>query len=123
LGVEKRRITAGASEGAPGRVPGEGTMKDKTGLMGDEVKVINRELMPMVDQCVDEAHARNPGLHGMLALEVKLANAEGVGSIFEAVEPGATNEVADPAMMDCIVSRRSASPCRCRKPIASKRSC
>ncbi len=77
-------------------------MKDKTGLMGDEVKVINRELMPMVAQCVDEAHERNPGLHGMLALGVKLASAEGVGSIFEAVEPAATNEVADPVMIDCI---------------------
>ncbi len=92
----------GASGDEPAPTPREGTMKDKTGLMGDEVKVINRELMPMVAQCVDEAHERNPGLHGMLALGVKLASAEGVGSIFEAVEPGATNEVADPAMIDCI---------------------
>ena len=77
-------------------------MKDKTGLLGDEVKVINRELIPMVADCVDEAHERNPRLHGMLALEVKLASAEGVGSIFETVEPGARNEVQDPEMIDCI---------------------
>lgn len=77
-------------------------MRDRTGLMGDEVKVINRELMPMVDQCVNEAQERNPRLHGMLALAVKLASAEGVGSIFESVEPPATNEVDDPEMIDCI---------------------
>ena len=77
-------------------------MKDKTGLMGDEVKVINRELMPMVADCVDHAQERNPHLHGMLALSVKLASAEGVGSVFETVEPGATNEVDDPEMIDCI---------------------
>ena len=77
-------------------------MKDRTGLMGDEVKVINRELMPMVGQCVDEAHERNPRLHGMLGLSVQLASAEGVGSIFETVEPTATNEVNDAEMIDCI---------------------
>jgi hypothetical protein len=94
--------TGGSSSGEPDHVPGEGTMKDKTGLMGDEVKVVNRELMPMVDQCIDEAHERDPRLHGMLALGVKLASAEGVGSIFETVEPTATNEVLDPEMIDCI---------------------
>ena len=77
-------------------------MRDRTGVMGDEVKVVNRELMPMVADCVDEAHERDPRLHGMLALGVKLANAEGVGSIFEAVEPGAKNEVDDAQMIDCI---------------------
>jgi hypothetical protein len=77
-------------------------MKDRTGLMGDEVKVINRELMPMVDQCVNEAHEHNARLHGMLALSVKLASAEGVGSIFETVEPAPTNQVEDADMIDCI---------------------
>jgi hypothetical protein len=77
-------------------------MKDRTGLMGDEVKVINRELMPMVGQCVDEAQQRSPRLHGMLALSVELASAEGIGSIFETVEPSAKNEVDDPEMIDCI---------------------
>ena len=38
----------------------------------------------------------------MLALGVKLASAEGVGSIFESVEPTSANEVDDPEMIDCI---------------------
>jgi hypothetical protein len=96
-------VTApGPSGPEPAHVPREGTMKDKTGLMGDEVKVVNRELMPMVAGCVDEAHERNPRLHGMLALSVKLASAEGVGSVFETVEPSAANEVPDPELIDCI---------------------
>ncbi|HEU4580276.1 MAG TPA: hypothetical protein VFS67_18600 [Polyangiaceae bacterium] len=84
------------------RAPREGTMKDKTGVMGDEVKVINRELMPMVDECVQAAHERDARLHGMLALSVKLASAEGVGSILEAVEPTDRNEVHDPELIDCV---------------------
>lgn len=92
-------------------------MKDKTGLMGDEVKVINRELMPMVGQCVDEAHERNPRLRGMLGLSVKLASAEGVGSIFESVEPTETNEVQDAEMIDCI--RQSAFTLSLPKPKAN----
>jgi len=106
--VRGRSSTSGTSAapagsgGEPDHVPGEGTMKDRTGLMGDEVKVINRELMPMIDQCVDEAHERNPRLHGMLGLSVKLASAEGVGSIFETVEPTAKNQVDDAEMIDCI---------------------
>jgi hypothetical protein len=93
---------AAGSESEPARTRREGTMKDKTGLMGDEVKVVNRELMPMVAECVDEAQARDPRLHGMLALGVKLASTEGVGSIFESLEPTDANEVRDPALIDCI---------------------
>jgi hypothetical protein len=109
---------SGAPADAQDRAPREGTMKDKTGLMGDEVKVVNRELMPMVADCVDHAQERNPRLHGMLALGVKLASAEGVGTIFEAVEPGATNEVGDLELIDCI--RQSAFTIELPKPKANR---
>lgn len=97
----------------------DGTMADKTGVMGEEIKIINHELLPMVGQCFDEALQRKPGLHGMLALGVKLAGVEGVGSVFESVEPMAQNEVADDEMIDCV--RQSAFSIDLPPPRADRR--
>jgi hypothetical protein len=38
----------------------------------------------------------------MLAVSIKLAGAEGVGSIIESLEPDAKNEVSDDELIDCI---------------------
>ena len=94
-------------------------MADKTGVMGEEVKIINHELLPMVGQCFDEALQRKPGLHGMLALGVKLAGVEGVGSVFEALEPVEKNEVADDELIDCV--RQSAFSIDLPPPRADRR--
>jgi hypothetical protein len=91
--------TSPGGTGAPER---EGTMADKTGKLGEVVKVINHELMPMVDHCYQDALEQHPHLHGMLALHVKVTSVEGVGSIFEAVEPDATSQVFDADFIDCV---------------------
>jgi hypothetical protein len=80
----------------------DGTMADKTGKMGEVIKILNHELIPMIRQCYDDALTRAPHLHGMLALQMKVASAEGVGSIFEAVEPDATNQIPDPDFIECV---------------------
>lgn len=80
----------------------DGTMADRTGKLGDVVKILNHELAPMVDHCYQDALEQNPRLHGMLALHVKVASVEGVGSIFETVEPDATNQVSDADFIDCV---------------------
>ena len=74
--------------------------------------------MPLIDECYERAHERNPQLRGMLALGVKFASAEGVGSIIEAVEPEAMNEIPDPEFIDCI--RQSAFTIELPMPTADR---
>ena len=110
---------AGGAGGSKPRVYPEGTMADKTGDFGPEVAVLNRDFIPLVAECFDQAHARNPRLGGMLALNVSLAHAEGVGGIIESVEPGPGNQVRDPEMLECV--RQSAFSVELPEPKRSGR--
>jgi hypothetical protein len=94
-------------------------MKDRSGLMGAEVRVINRELMPLIDECYDRAHERDPQLRGMLALGVVFASEQDAGAIIESVEPTARNEVPDEELIDCI--RQSAFTIEFPNPVESSR--
>lgn len=93
---------------APGRAPapagGEpGTLVDKTGkLTEEEMRILNHELMPMISQCLDQAHERDPRLKGMLAVELKFASAEELGSIVETAEPAPINELGDEELLECV---------------------
>jgi hypothetical protein len=95
---------------APGPVPGTapvpddvGTMVDKTGeLSAEALRVLNHELMPMVSQCLDQAHERDPRLQGMLALQIGLASVEALGSMIETVEPSPVNDLGDPELIECV---------------------
>jgi hypothetical protein len=89
-----------APTSASGEAPG--TMADRTGKLGPEVKALNQQLMPLVGQCFDQAKERGVRGNGMLALGVKLAGAEGIGRIIESVEPTANNAIGDPELIDCV---------------------
>jgi hypothetical protein len=93
---------AAGAAGSGTRVYKEGTMADKVGDFGEEVGVLNRELLPLVGECYDQAHERNPRLTGMLALSVSFAHAEGVGGIIESVEPGPGNQLHDDELLECV---------------------
>lgn len=79
-------------------------MKDRTGELSEgEIHVLNHELMPLVDECLEQAHERNPALRGMLAVNVDLASAEGVGGIFESAEADPQlNELHDDELIECV---------------------
>jgi len=77
-------------------------MKDRTGTLGPEVKALNRQLIPLVDQCFDQAKERGVRGRGMLALGVKLTGADGIGRIIESVEPAPNNAIDDPELIDCV---------------------
>lgn len=79
------------------------SLVDKTGtLTEEELRVLNHELMPMISQCLDQAHERDPQLKGMLAVELAFASAEDLGSIVEAVEPAPINDLGDEELLDCV---------------------
>ena len=77
-------------------------MRDRTGVMPETVKALNAQFGPLVDQCFDQAQERGVNQHGMLALAVTLASAEGVGRIIEAIEPTANNAIHDAELIDCL---------------------
>lgn len=82
--------------------PAVGTMVDKTGELGEEVRVLNEQFAPLFDECQEQAHERNPRLGGMLALSMRFASAEGIGGIIESVEPAPDNEVKDDELIECL---------------------
>jgi hypothetical protein len=77
-------------------------MRDRTGVMPETIRAINAQFGPLVDQCFDQAQERGVNQRGMLGLAVKLASAEGVGRIIEAIDPTAGNEIDDAELIDCL---------------------
>jgi hypothetical protein len=105
----RRRVLDSPASRAPAPAPApspsgeaQGTMKDRTGKLGPEVKALNQQLLPLVGQCFDQAKERGVRGRGMLALGVKFAGAEGIGRIIEAVEPVDGNAIDDPELIDCV---------------------
>lgn len=115
LDSPEARAPAAAAASASGDAPAG--MKDRTGKMGPEVKALNQQLLPLVDQCFDQAKERGVRGRGMLAVEVKFAGAEGIGRIIESVEPAESNAIGDPELLDCV--RQSAFTVDLPPPTAS----
>jgi len=118
----KAKAGAASAARAPDAPPSSATdtpapMKDKTGMMGAEVKALNAQFLPLVDQCFDQAKERGVRQRGMLALNMKLAGAEGVGRIIESLEPAENNPIDDPELIDCL--RQSAFTVDLPEPTAT----
>jgi hypothetical protein len=86
-------------------------MKNRMGPEHEEtVQAINRELVPLVDECIELARARNQAsapsarhpTTGMLAIAVSAIGDEEVGSVVEAVDFPEDNELSDPDLLECV---------------------
>jgi hypothetical protein len=66
------------------------------------VQAINRELLPLVDECIELAKSRNQPATGMLAISVSAIGDEEVGSVVEAVDFPENNELHDPDLLECV---------------------
>lgn len=82
--------------------PTPGNMIDRTGNHGHMVKVMNEDLMPLVDECYALARETQPELTGMLVLNVEMIGDEDIGGVVESVGLGAENEIVDPALVECV---------------------
>jgi hypothetical protein len=109
----------GATAPRAGEPPGEGAARapekksgddqglvDQTGWGKNTAAQLNRELMPLVNECVDQALARNPKLRGSLALDVTVAPMNDPlhkdRAIIEAVKEASRNKVEDAELVECI---------------------
>jgi hypothetical protein len=93
---------AGEAERPDDEPPAPGNLIDRTGNHGHMVKVMNEDLMPLVDECYALARATQPALTGMLVLDVEMIGDEELGAVVESVVPGQGNEVADPSLIECV---------------------
>jgi hypothetical protein len=78
-----------------------GGLKDKTGWGDDSVKQLNKELTPLISECIDQAKARNPKLHGSLVLGMSVAPTDS-GKVIISATPTDRNEVVDAELLECI---------------------
>lgn len=93
---------AGSGVAGSGAESSSGGLTDKTGWDDSSaVKQLNKELMPLVSECIDQARARNPRLHGLLALAMNVAPTEN-HKIIVSVKPGPGNQVEDAELFECI---------------------
>lgn len=93
----KRGGGAAAEEGQAA-----GKIVDNSGDHGYLMKVMNEELMPLVDECYELARAGRPELAGMLVLDVEILGEEEIGGVVEEVAPGTNNELSDPTLNECV---------------------
>jgi hypothetical protein len=79
-----------------------GGLKDKTGWGDDAaVKQLNKELTPLLSECIDQAKSRNPKLHGNLVLVLNVAPTDS-GKVIISATPGNHNEIVDAELLECI---------------------
>lgn len=93
----KRGGGAAAEEGQAA-----GKIVDNSGDHGYLMKVMNEELMPLVDECHALARASKPELAGTLVLDVQILGDEEIGGVVDSVTPANINEVDDPTMNECV---------------------
>lgn len=78
-----------------------GNLIDRTGNHGHMVKVMNEDLMPLVDECYALASETQPELTGLLVLNVEMIGDEDIGGVVESVVLGPESELVDPALVEC----------------------
>ena len=77
-------------------------MQDRTGNHAYLARVLNQDLLPLVDECEQLARVKHPELAGLLNLNVEILGDEDIGGVIDALEPAANNEVADPELLECV---------------------
>lgn len=82
--------------------PEPGNIKDRIGGRKALMDALNRDFMPLADECIAEATARLPELEGMLAIGIEVVGDAELGSVVETVSAGELNEVDDADLWECM---------------------
>lgn len=99
--------SSGAASGGAAPVPtaasrSEG-LRDRTGGWGQAiVGQLNKELLPLASECIDQATARSPRLEGTLALDLVVVPVDAKRAIVESVTPSPYNQIQDDELVECI---------------------
>ncbi len=84
------------------RPPGD--LKDRTGGgpgRAAMLQQLNHDLMPLIDECLEQARERDPELAGLLAIGIETAADEELGGVVEDAYAHEQNTVAAPELIEC----------------------
>lgn len=88
---------------AAGAAPTDHPLTDRTGWSDPSIaKQLNHEFMPLASECIDQARARTPGLHGLLAFSMLLAPTDAGKAIVSSIKLRPDNQITDPDLFECI---------------------
>lgn len=82
--------------------PATGGLTDRTGNHGYLMEVMNDELMPLADECIQMAREAQPELTGMLVVDLSIISDDALGGVIDTVGSGINNEVLDPDLLECV---------------------
>lgn len=82
--------------------PASGTIEDRIGGRDALVAALDDDFMPLADECIADARARDPSLQGMLAIELSVIADEEIGAVVDTVDFPASGEVHDALLHECI---------------------
>lgn len=87
---------------APDPPVAEGKLRDRIGGRDALVRALNRQFMPLAQDCISRAQAENPSLHGMLALAIETLADEEHGAVVDVAGAAPNNEVVHAELWECI---------------------
>lgn len=82
---------------------GPNPIKDRSnGELDGLVDAVNKDLLPLANECYQAAVERDPTVAGMIDINLEMVGDEDVGGIVESFELGEENEIQDEQMIECI---------------------
>ena len=80
-----------------------GGIKDRSnGELSNLIGTINEDLMPLADECYEQARETEPDLAGMLDINFQVIADEDIGGLVDAVELGGENEIENDGLVECV---------------------
>lgn len=87
-------------ESEPGSTGG---IKDRSdGKLSNLIETINEDLMPLADECYEQARETDPDLTGMLDINFQVIADEDIGGLVDAVDLGQENEIENQDLVECV---------------------
>jgi hypothetical protein len=66
------------------------------------LRKLDQAFKPLMEQCIDLATARKPGLHGLLSFRVITTPTKNERVVVESVKPLDNNQIEDPELFECL---------------------
>lgn len=81
---------------------GEGLKDRSEGKLAGLLKDLQEDVMPLADECYEQALERDPSIAGGLGLQFAIIGDEDVGGLVESVELEDGSDIQDPEMLECM---------------------
>lgn len=79
-----------------------GDLKDRIGGRQALAARLNKDFMPLADECIELAQKDAPELMGTLVIDLSAVADKELGAVVEDVQIPPTNQIQNPALLECI---------------------